>query len=234
MADCAPQTNSIKRPSMTIKIKSATLGAFSTNAYLVGDTETNHAILIDPVDNAPALLNMAEEEGWTIELVIATHAHLDHVLASQAIKDATQAPFYIHGECVKWLEQIPAQGKMFGLGELPPVAQPDRLLTSESETIELDSIKLETLYTPGHAPGHLSLYMPEQKILFSGDALFAGSIGRTDLPGGDYNLLMTSIFSKLMVLDDDVQVLPGHMQATTIGHERRTNAFLLSYDGQDS
>lgn len=219
---------------MTIKIKSITLGAFSTNAYLVGDTETNNAILIDPVDNAPALLNMAEEEGWTIKLVIATHAHLDHVMASQAIKDATQAPFYIHEECVTWLKQIPEQAKMFGMGDVPPAAKPDRLLTTESETIELDSIKLETLYTPGHAPGHLSLYMRDHKILFSGDSLFAGSIGRTDLPGGDYNLLMTHIFDKLMVLDDDVQVLPGHMQATTIGRERQTNPYLLSYDADES
>lgn len=219
---------------MTIKIKSITLGAFSTNAYLVGDTETNHAILIDPVDNSPALLNMAEEEGWTIKLMIATHAHLDHVMASQAIKDATGVPFYIHEDCVKWLEQIPAQAKMFGLGDVPPAATPDRPLTTESETIELDGIKLETLYTPGHAPGHLSLYMRDHKILFSGDSLFAGSIGRTDLPGGDYDLLMKYIFANLMVLDDDVQVLPGHMQATTIGRERQTNPYLLSYDGDES
>ena len=219
---------------MTIKIKSLTLGAFATNTYLVADTETNNAILIDPVDNAPAILNMADEENWTIKLMIATHAHLDHVMASQAIKEATQAPFYIHEECVKLLEQIPAQAKMFGLGDVPPAATPDRLLTSESETIEFDNIKIETFYTPGHAPGHLSLYMPDHKILFSGDSLFAESIGRTDLPGGDYNLLMSSIFDKLMVLDDDVQVLPGHMQPTTIGHERHTNPFLLSYQNDDS
>lgn len=219
---------------MTIKIKSATLGAFGTNTYLVGDTETNHAILIDPVDNAPLILAMAEEEGWTIKLMIATHAHIDHVLASQAIKEATNAPFYIHEDCVQWLEQLPAQARMFGLGEVPPAAKPDRLLTTASETIELDSIKLETLYTPGHADGHLSLYMRDHKIVFSGDALFAGSIGRTDLLGGDYDLLMESIFSQLMVLDDDVQVLSGHSGATTIGRERQTNPYLLSYDGKDS
>ena len=122
---------------------------------------------------------------------------------------------------------------MFGLGDVPQPAEPDRLLTTESETIELDSIKLKTLYTPGHAEGHLSFYMEDKKILFSGDSLFAGSIGRTDLPGGDYSLLMKSIFSQLMVLDDDVQVLPGHMGATTIGRERVTNPFLLSYDDDD-
>lgn len=218
---------------MSLKIKSLNLGAFATNAYIIGDTVTNNAVLIDPVDNAPLLLQATEDEGWSIKLVLATHAHLDHVMASQQVKDATDAPFYIHEDCVTWLRQIPAQAKMFGLDDVPPAAEPDRLLTSESEVIELDGIKLETLYTPGHAPGHLSFYMPDHQILFSGDSLFAGSIGRTDLPGGDYHLLMNSIFEKLMVLDDEVQVLPGHMQPTTIGRERQTNPFLLSYEPDD-
>ena len=94
-----------------------------------------------------------------------------------------------------------------------------------SEVIELDAIRLKTLYTPGHAPGHLSLLLEGQKILFSGDTLFAGSIGRTDLPGGDYSLLMRSIFDKLMALDDEFRVLPGHLGATTIGRERVSNPF---------
>ena len=215
---------------MTIKIKSLTLGPFATNAYLVADSRTNNAVLIDPVDNAAAILNAADEEGWTIRLMIATHAHLDHVLASAEIKESLQIPFYIHEECETLLEEIQLQGIYFGLGQLPAAAKPDRLLRSESEIIELDSIKLHSLYTPGHAPGHLSFYLPEQKVLFSGDSLFAGSIGRTDLPGGDHDLLMRSIFEQLMVLDEDVHVLPGHMGATTIGRERLTNPFLLSYD----
>ncbi len=215
---------------MPIKIKSLTLGPFATNAYLVADTGTGNAILIDPVDDAPAILAAAREDGWTIKLMIATHAHLDHVLASAAIKAELKIPFYIHEECEPLLEEIPLQGIFFGLGELPAAAQPDRLLTGASETIELDSIRLQSLYTPGHAPGHLSFYLAEHKILFSGDTLFAGSIGRTDLPGGDHALLMRSIIDKLMVLDDDVQVLPGHLGLTTIGRERLTNPFLLAYD----
>ena len=219
----------VERENMTIKVRALTLGAFATNAYLVGDAETKRAVLIDPVDDASRIMNAAAEQGWTIALMLATHAHLDHVLASKAIKNRLRIPFYIHQDCLTWLDSLPSQGKLFGLGELPPAAKPDRLLTSESEVIELDGIRLKTLYTPGHAPGHLSFYMEEQKILFSGDTLFAGSIGRTDLPGGDFNLLMTSIRDKLMVLDDDVRVLPGHMRATTIGYERATNPFLLSY-----
>ena len=215
---------------MSIKIKSLTLGPFATNAYLVADGRTNNAMLIDPVDDAPAILRAAEEEGWTLKLMLATHAHLDHVLASAEIKRQLQIPFLIHRDCERLLDEIPLQGLYFGLGQLPPAAKPDRLLSSESEVIELDSIRLRSLYTPGHAPGHLSFYLAEQKILFSGDTLFAGSIGRTDLPGGDQDLLMRSIVEQLMVLDDDVQVLPGHMGATTIGRERLSNPFILSYN----
>lgn len=215
---------------MTISIKYLTLGAFQTNAYIVADTETKNAILIDPVDNADAILNACKEDDWTIQLVLATHAHLDHVLASQAIKDATSAPFYIHEDCADLLQQVPAQAAMFGMGTVALPAKPDRLLTTEPEMITLDSITLQTRYTPGHAEGHLSFYMSNEKILFSGDSLFAGSIGRTDLPGGNHALLMKSIFTQLMVLDDDVQVLPGHMHPTTIGRERATNPFLLSYN----
>lgn len=214
---------------MPIKIKSLTLGPFATNTYLVADTRTNNAILIDPVDDASAILRAAADEGWQIQLMIATHAHLDHVLASAAIKDQLKIPFLIHEDCVALLEEIPLQGIYFGLGQLPAAAKPDRLLNSEGEIIALDSIRLTSLYTPGHAPGHLSFYLADQKVLFSGDTLFAGSIGRTDLPGGNHDLLMTSIIERLMVLDDDVRVLPGHMGATTIGRERQTNPFVLSY-----
>ena len=213
---------------MSIRIKSLTLGTFATNAYLVADTETSNAILIDPVDDAPAILGAAEDEGWAIKLMLATHAHLDHVLASAAIKEELQIPFFIHEDCETLLDEIPLQGKYFGLGKLPEPAKPDQLLC-DYETVELDSIGLTSLYTPGHAPGHLSFYLAQHKILFSGDSLFAGSIGRTDLPGGDHDLLMDSIVKRLMTLDDDVHVLPGHMGATTIGRERLTNPFILAY-----
>ena len=213
---------------MSIRIKSLTLGPFATNGYLVADTETSNAVLIDPVDDAPAILDAAKDEGWAIKLMLATHAHLDHVLASAAIKEELQIPFLIHEDCEALLDEIPLQGMYFGLGKLPEAAKPDRLL-NDNDSIELDAICLTSLYTPGHAPGHLSFLLAQHKILFSGDSLFAGSIGRTDLPGGDHDLLMNSIMKRLMVLDDDVRVLPGHMGATTIGRERLTNPFILSY-----
>ncbi|MCA9890923.1 MAG: MBL fold metallo-hydrolase, partial [Anaerolineae bacterium] len=197
---------------MAIKILQLNLGLAATNAYIIGDTEINEAILIDPVDDAKRLLAAAKNEGWDIRLILATHAHFDHVLASKEIKELTGAPFYIHEDCVPWLEQLPSQGRLFGLSTFPEAAKPDQLLTSGPEEIDLGGIKLKTLYTPGHAPGHLSFYLPSEHIVFSGDTLFAGSIGRTDLPGGDYNVLMGSIFSKLIPLGDETIVLAGHMQ----------------------
>lgn len=198
----------------------------STNAYLIGDEDSKRAILIDPVDDAPQLFAGAQEEGWTIALILATHAHFDHVLASAELKQFTGAPFSLHADAAAMLESLPLQYQTFFGVRGPDAAKPDRLLTTESETIELDSIKLETLYTPGHAPGHISFYMPDEKIVFSGDALFAGSIGRTDLPGGNLQQLLASISSQLLSLDDDVLVLSGHGPQTTIGQERQKNPYL--------
>jgi hydroxyacylglutathione hydrolase len=211
---------------MTIEIKMMTLGVVATNAYLIGDTETKEAILIDPVDKAEVLKQAADDAGWTIKLILATHAHFDHVLASKALKELTGAPFWAHGDTLPMLENLHLQGKRFGLGDFPEGAKLDRVLMTAPETIEIGGIKLETLYTPGHAPGHLAFYMPEYKIVFSGDALFFGSIGRTDLPGGNHELLLKSIREKLLTLDDDVQVLSGHGQPTRIGIEREHNPFL--------
>lgn len=211
---------------MSIEIKRLTLGMVSTNAYLVGDTATNSAILIDPVDEADTIIKAAKDAGWTINLILATHAHFDHVLASQAVHEQTEAPFWCHEDCVSWLEQLPSQGKLFGLPEFPAAATPERLLTSASETLTLDGITLETLYTPGHAPGHLSFYLREYGIVFSGDTLFKSAIGRWDLPGADFNVLIQSITEKLLPLGDEVRVLPGHMGETTIGIEKQTNPYL--------
>ncbi len=211
---------------MTLKIKSYTLGIVATNAYLIGDDVSKQAVLIDPVDEAQLLVDGAQEEGWEIALILATHAHFDHVLASAELKRLTGAPFALHADAAATLESLPLHyQRYFGiLG--PQAAVPDRLLTTEPEIIEVGAIKLETLYTPGHAPGHISFNMPEQKIVFSGDALFAGSIGRTDLPGGNLQQLLNSISTKLLTLTDDTTVLSGHGEPTTIGQERSTNPFL--------
>ncbi|NWF67820.1 MAG: MBL fold metallo-hydrolase [Chloroflexi bacterium] len=214
---------------MTIEIKVQTLGLAATNAYIIGDSETQEAIVIDAVDNAPLLHKTATDAGWTIKLILATHGHFDHVLASKALKELTSAPFYIHQNDLPFLQRLPETGMRFIGKPFPPAAIPDRFLTDESEIITVGSIQLETLFTPGHAPGHISFFMRSQRIVFSGDCLFAGSVGRTDLPGADLPTLMKSIYDKLLPLGDDVRVLPGHMAETTIGRERQSNPFVRMY-----
>lgn len=214
---------------MSLEIRILNLGIAATNAYIIGDAETGEAVLIDPVDNAPLLQRTAQDAGLTIKWILATHAHFDHVLASHELKELTGAPFWIHAEAAPFLDLLPESGVRFTGTPFPEAATPDRLLTTEPETLTLGTITLDTLYTPGHAPGHLSFYMPDHGIVFSGDALFKGSIGRTDLPGGDLPLLMTSMADKLLTLDRDTQILPGHGQPTTIGEERATNPFIRDY-----
>lgn len=214
---------------MAIEIKMLVMGIAVTNCYIVGDTETKQALVIDPVENADLIVETAQAQGWKIERILATHGHFDHVLASKDLKVLTGAPFHIHAESMPFLENLPQTGLQF-TGELfPEAAAPDGFLTTAPQTIEVGAIKLETLYTPGHAPGHISFFLPDERIVFSGDTLFKGSVGRTDLPGSNQAQLMQSIREKLLPLGDDVQVLAGHMGATTIGVERQTNPFLQLY-----
>ncbi len=214
---------------MSVEIRILTLGSAVTHCYILGDTDTNEAVVIDPVDQAPLIFKTAQDTGWTIKLILATHAHFDHILASKELKALTGAPFYIHGDSIPLLKSLPDTGIRFTDQAFPEAAEPDRFLTTESETIELGAIKFETLYTPGHAPGHIAFYMRDAGLVISGDCLFAGSVGRTDLPNGDHDLLMRSILDKLLPLGDETKVLPGHMDLTTIGKERATNPFILEY-----
>lgn len=211
---------------MKLEIRILTLGMAVTNCYLLADAEAKTAIVIDPVDQAPLIAKTAADAGWRITHILATHAHFDHVLASAELKALTQAPFWICDEAVPMLEALPEQGYLFGMGPFPEPATPDRLLKTETEILSFGSLTLETRYTPGHAPGHLAFYLREANIVFSGDALFAGSVGRTDLPDGDHALLMKSIREQLLTLPDETRVLSGHGEATTIGRERRTNPFI--------
>lgn len=215
---------------MTIEIHTRTLGIAVTNTYLVGDSTTRQAILIDPVDEPDTLYQMAQYANLKIALILATHAHFDHVLASARLVELTEAPFWIHHEAAPLLSRLPQTGVMFTGMPYPEAATPDRLL-DDGDSVELGAMRLEARYTPGHAPGHLSFYMASEKTVFTGDSLFAGTVGRTDLDGGDMAVLMHRIKTQLLTLDDDVRVLPGHGGATTIGHERRTNPYILQHIG---
>ncbi len=209
---------------MAIEIVTLTLGLVQTNCYLLGDTATGRAVVIDPADDAPEIVAAAEARGWTIGRILATHTHFDHVLAADDLRRATGAPFLIHRAAQNTLEAMQATGQLFGL-ELPPPPEPDGYLEAGA-TLTEGGITLDVLFTPGHAPGHVSFVLEAEQIVFCGDCLFAGSIGRTDLPGGDYRELIASITGQLLPLGDAYRVAPGHGPWTTIGAERAENPYL--------
>jgi glyoxylase-like metal-dependent hydrolase (beta-lactamase superfamily II) len=215
---------------MTIEVKKWTLGSVMTNAYVLGDTESGQAVVIDPVDNAPLLKQTADNNGWTIKLILATHGHFDHISASQELQQLTGAPFLAHQGDKFLLDMLPEQSRRFLNVDalLPEAATPERWLV-EGEMLEVGAIKLDVLFTPGHSPGHVSFFLRDQRMVFSGDCLFAGNVGHVRTPGANYDLLMTSIFATLLPLGDDVQVMAGHGRHTTLGHERTTNPYLLEY-----
>ena len=202
-----------------------TVGPFAENSYFVADPESKEAIAIDPGDEAPRLLELIERHGLNVRYILNTHAHIDHVGAVEAIKRATGAPFYLHEAELPLLEGLPVQASMFGLTP-PEIPEVDNYL-KEGDVFRLagDAITVEVFDTPGHSPGSVSFRIGE--VLIVGDTLFAGSIGRTDLPGGDYETLMRTIRERLLVYPDATPVYPGHGPQTTIGTERGSNPFLL-------
>ena len=197
---------------------------FMTNCYIVGDDSTREAVVIDPGGEAEKILREVEKMGVTVTAVVNTHAHVDHIGALRDVKDALGVSVMLHPGELPVLKSASRMARLFGVTiDDPP--EPDRLL-KEGDEIAVGGMVLKVLETPGHSPGGISLVTSDGKVCFAGDSLFAGSIGRTDLPGGDYNTLIQSIKSKLIPLGDDVKVFTGHGPATTIGTERRYNPFL--------
>jgi glyoxylase-like metal-dependent hydrolase (beta-lactamase superfamily II) len=207
-------------------LRHLTVGAFSENSYVIGCADSGSGVLVDPGGEVPALLQIAEQAGLRIEAIWLTHAHLDHVLGLHDAVRATGAPIWLHPDDAMLYAAAPQQGEAFGfpIDPLPPVDQP----FAAGQTLRLGELTVEVLHVPGHAPGHVAFWFPAARKLVAGDVLFAGSIGRTDLPGGDYQTLIRSIREVILPLGDDVEVFPGHGPATTVGQERRSNPFLLS------
>jgi hydroxyacylglutathione hydrolase len=201
-----------------------TVGPFQENCYVIGDEETGAGALIDPGDEATRIALAVEQTGLDIGQIIVTHAHIDHVGAVAALVDEYACPVLMHAEAEPMLQQLPTQAMMMGLrfGKVPTV---DRHIEDE-EVLNVGGLRLRSLYTPGHAPGHLAFYLADEELVLSGDALFAGGVGRTDLFGGDMDLLMRSINERLLTLPDETRVLSGHGPETTIGEERAHNPFL--------
>lgn len=199
------------------------VGQLQANCYVVGCEATKIGVVIDPGDEAERILATAKKHDLTIAYVLLTHAHFDHIVACAAVAEATQAPVALHKDDLPLLK---AGGGAAAWGfPVPPYKAPDMWL-AEGNQVAFGTHTFDILFTPGHAPGHVSFYEAEANIIFDGDVLFAGSIGRTDLPGGNFDTLMTSISEKLMVLPDETVVCSGHGPTTTIGRERLTNPFL--------
>jgi hydroxyacylglutathione hydrolase len=213
---------------MAIKIHMLTLGIAETNCFIVGDEQTRDAVVIDAPDDAKRIHAVAEKAGWTIREILATHAHFDHVLAVGELKSLTNATFRLHRGDLDLLHDLPEWMTMITGQAVPPAPEPD-IFVDEGDVITVGGIRLEVLFTPGHAPGHVAYVMRSDKVVFSGDCLFENSIGRVDLPGGDYETLMRTISDKLLPLGDDYKVAPGHMSYTTIGRERMSNPYIYDW-----
>jgi glyoxylase-like metal-dependent hydrolase (beta-lactamase superfamily II) len=193
---------------------------------VLADERGRQAIVVDPGDEVERILAVLKKHGLTVGAIVATHAHIDHVGALASLKQLTGAPAMIHEGDVPLYEHLAEQAAWLGVA-VPRSTTLDRYL-KESQPLEFGACKLEVVHTPGHSPGSVSFIAEDvAPVVLSGDTLFAGSIGRTDLWGGSFDEIMRSIRGKLLAFDDNVIVVPGHGPQTTIGDERRTNPFLV-------
>jgi len=204
-------------------VRALPVGPLQANCYVLGCQETHQAVVIDPGGDVDRILSVLEKEGLQLATIINTHGHFDHVGGNRALKAATQADLMIHKMDAPMLAHLAQTAAAWGLrAEDSPT--PDRLL-EDGDAVACGHLQLNVIHTPGHSPGGICLHAATEKALFVGDTLFAGSIGRTDLPGGDYDTLISSIQTKLFALPDDTTVYNGHMEATTIGKEKKFNPF---------
>ncbi|MFY0608153.1 MAG: MBL fold metallo-hydrolase [Cyclobacteriaceae bacterium] len=210
-----------------MEIKSFVFNPFYENTYLLWD-ETKEAIIIDPgcyeKYEQEELKSFISQQGLNIKLIVNTHCHIDHVLGSYDMKEAYHCPLWIPEGELEVLRSVVAYAPQWGISQYTE-AEADRLL-KESDVINFGNTTLTSLLVPGHSPGHLMFLHHESKRMIGGDVLFKGSIGRTDLPGGDHQQLLERIKTKVYSLDEDIEIFPGHGPTTTIGEEKRTNPFV--------
>ena len=202
-------------------IRGMPVGPLQANCYIVGCEQTRSAAVIDPGGDADRILMALADEKLTVKAIINTHGHFDHVSANKSLKKSTGADLMIHKADAGMLAQLSGSAAAWGL-KAEDSPQPDRLL-DDGDVIDIGSLSFKVLHTPGHTPGGISLYV--DSAVFVGDTLFAGSIGRTDFPGGDYDTLINAIKTKLFALPGDTAVYTGHMEPTTIEREMKYNPF---------
>lgn len=205
-------------------LESFPVGPLACNCTILGDEEAREAIVIDPGDEVGRIHRRLSELGLKLEQILVTHAHIDHVGGALKLKRLTGAPILLNESDLPLLKMMEAQAAWLGM-PTPETAPPDENL-KDGQVVGLESYPAQVLHTPGHTQGSVCLHFVPLKLVIAGDTLFAGSIGRTDLPGGDFGQIIDSIHSRLLALPDETKVLPGHGPATSVGEERRSNPFL--------
>lgn len=218
---------------MTLLIDGAELWFAATNCYIVAPDRGGPAVVIDAPPDVDAIVALLAKHDLTPVALLVTHGHVDHVGGAGGAVARTGVAAYLHPDDDFLAADPGAQlGAVFGIA-MPGIeafAPPERFVDlADGDRLNLAGLDFEVLHTPGHTPGHCCFLLRDEELLFSGDQLFAGSIGRTDLPGGDFNALMGSMETRVLTLPDDTGVLPGHGPTTTIGRERTTNPFILEF-----
>jgi hydroxyacylglutathione hydrolase len=200
------------------------VGPLQCNCSIVGDEVSREAMVIDPGDDIADILALIQKHNLTVKQIVITHAHIDHVGGAMKLREATGAPILLNQNDHGLLKMLDVQAAWIGV-ETPGKVEIDQNV-NDLQTVQAGSLIANVMHTPGHTEGSICLYFPAQKKLIAGDTLFAGSIGRTDLPGGSFDKIMRSLQEKVMALPDETVVVPGHGQLTTIGNEREMNPFL--------
>lgn len=212
-----------------MKRKCFTVNPFEMNCYLYWDETSADGVIIDPGvyydDEKQKLIGFTESHGISVKLILNTHGHIDHIMGNKWAKEYFKAPILIHRGDLPLIRGAIEQGEMFGL-KFPAPPQPDRYI-EESDVIEAGTTQLKVVHTPGHSPGSVCFVDEDNKIIFGGDTVFRGSIGRTDLWMGDLKTLLDSVNNKIMTYGDDYIICPGHMEETTVGEEKISNPFLV-------
>ncbi len=201
------------------------VGVLQCNCTVLGDEASREAIVVDPGYEIPRILAVLAQHQLTVKQIVVTHAHIDHIASALELKQITAAPILYNAADLPLAAMMDAQAGWIGVE--PPTVKPPDHSPADNERISVRGIDAHVLHTPGHTEGSLCLRVPAHSLLLAGDTLFAGSIGRTDLPGGNYGKLIQSIRERLLPLPDETLVIPGHGTATTIGDERVSNPFLI-------